>query len=250
VSPIFLGLIALFLGTGAALGYGAVPVIPGVLVFVLAGWVISLCLHEFGHAYIAHVGGDRSIEGKGYLTLDPIKYTDPVWSLLMPLLFLVMGGIGFPGGAVYIRPDLIRSRIMRSLTSLAGPMMSLAAGLACAVIYQAGVGPDGPFPGAPDEALWQGIALLAFLQFTAVIINMIPLPGLDGFGVIQPFIPAPILRAIMPVAQGLPIILIAVIFLIPGAMTPVLQTALLMAAPFGIGPDAVFAGLDAVRFWR
>jgi Zn-dependent protease len=73
-----------------------------VLVFplVLIGWVISLCLHEFGHAIAAYYCGDHTMRAKGYLTLNPLLYTHAQFSILWPLLAMVLGGVGLPGGAV------------------------------------------------------------------------------------------------------------------------------------------------------
>ena len=65
-----------------------------VFVFVAAGWVASVCIHEFGHAYAAKRGGDYSIDQKGYLELDPAHFMEPVGSILFPLLMLALGGIG------------------------------------------------------------------------------------------------------------------------------------------------------------
>src|SRR5262249_60541766 len=93
--------------------------------FVLAGWVVSLCLHEFGHALAAFVCGDRSVRQKGYLTLDPLHYTDLQFSILLPLVFLAMGGIGLPGGAVYVNTQLL-SPLQRAIVSSAGPLATLA----------------------------------------------------------------------------------------------------------------------------
>ena len=70
---------------------------PLTFMIVLLGWIFSLCLHEFSHALVAYYGGDYTVKDKGYLTFNPLKYTHPVFSLLLPLLFLVMGGIGLPG---------------------------------------------------------------------------------------------------------------------------------------------------------
>src|SRR5262245_38736576 len=76
VSPSFLALIAVLLGLVVLIvarpDFSRWAVFP----FVLAGWVVSLCLHEFGHALAAFVCGDRSVRDKGYLTLDPLHYTD------------------------------------------------------------------------------------------------------------------------------------------------------------------------------
>ena len=93
----------------------------GIVLLVLAGWAVSLCLHEFGHAYTAYRGGDRSVRAKGYLTLDIRRYADLGLSLVLPVFFLLLGGIPLPGGAVWIDHGAIRSRAVRSLVSLAGP---------------------------------------------------------------------------------------------------------------------------------
>ena len=54
---------------------------------------------------------------------------------MLPLLFLLMGGPGLPGGAVWANRGAIRSRAMRSLTALAGPPMSALVGLAAAAPF-------------------------------------------------------------------------------------------------------------------
>jgi Zn-dependent protease len=107
-SPVFFGILAVTVvgGVIASLGdeTGVVDRDPlmvlGVFLLVIGGWVASLTLHEFGHALTAYKGGDYSIAHKGYLTMDVRKYTDPVLSILLPLLFLAIGGIHLPGGAL------------------------------------------------------------------------------------------------------------------------------------------------------
>ncbi|WP_233220817.1 hypothetical protein [Chlorogloea sp. CCALA 695] len=47
-----------------------------VSIFVCVGWILSVCLHEFDHAIVAYWGGDTSVKDKGYLTLNPLKYTN------------------------------------------------------------------------------------------------------------------------------------------------------------------------------
>ena len=92
---------------------------------VIVGWVFSLCLHEFSHALVAYYGGDTSVREKGYLTFNPLKYTHPVYSILLPMIFLILGGIGLPGGAVYIETWRLRSKRWESAVSLAGPAANL-----------------------------------------------------------------------------------------------------------------------------
>ena len=117
----FLILALIFTGTGAALWHGWLDGRLAVLALVASGWIVSLCLHEFGHALAAYLGGDHAVADTGYLTLDPLKYTDPVLSLVLPILYLFLGGFGLPGGAVYIRTGLLRSAAWASVVSAAGP---------------------------------------------------------------------------------------------------------------------------------
>ena len=68
-------------------------------VLVLVLWVFSVCLHEYGHAKVAQLGGDYTVEDKGYLSMNPIHYANPFVSFVIPMAFLLMGGIALPGGA-------------------------------------------------------------------------------------------------------------------------------------------------------
>src|SRR5688572_10972657 len=88
---------------------------------ILIGWIMSVVLHEFAHGFVAHLGGDYTIKERGGLTLNPIQYVDPVMSLLLPALFLMMGGIPLPGGVTYIRRDLLRNKYWETAVALAGP---------------------------------------------------------------------------------------------------------------------------------
>ena len=96
--PIFLGLIAVTALGGWLAWEDRVDDRLAVVLFVAGGWLVSLCLHEFGHAVVALWGGDRSVVAKGYLTLNPLRYTEVGLSLVLPRLFLLMGGLGLPGG--------------------------------------------------------------------------------------------------------------------------------------------------------
>jgi Zn-dependent protease len=187
VSPIFIGL-ALFTALSGYLTYAHIGNSQATMFFfVTGGWIISVALHEFGHALIAYWGGDDSVVDNGYLTLNPLKYTHPFLSIFMPVLFLMMGGIGLPGGAVYINPLAIRSDNIRSLVAAAGPIATTL----CAAL----LGLPFIFEWYSYETIfthfefWAGVAFLAFLQITGVFINLLPIPGLDGFGIAQPFLP-------------------------------------------------------------
>ncbi len=186
-SPVFLGIVGLTVLCGVAAwrqGFYFDDKLSQVAVFgfVLAGWVLSLCLHEFGHAYLAYRSGDHGVATKGYLTLNPLKYGDVTLSFLLPVLFILMGGIGLPGGAVWIDRGRISGRLRHSLISAAGPLANLAFAVALAVAVTNLRSPE-------HLVFWSALAFLTFLQVTAALLNLLPVPGLDGFGIVEPYLP-------------------------------------------------------------
>jgi Zn-dependent protease len=156
---------------------------------ILIGWIMSVVLHEFAHGIVAYWGGDYTIRERGGLTLNPLQYVDPLMSIILPAVFLLMGGIPLPGGSTYIRRDLLRSRGWDSATSLAGPVMNFLLFLACAIPLHPKVG-WADYTNYPTG--WTGaqtfLAAMSILQFLAVILNLIPVPPLDGFQAISPFL--------------------------------------------------------------
>lgn len=149
-------------------------------VIVFFGWIFSLCLHEFSHAIVAYYGGDTTVKEKGYLTFNPLKYTHPFLSIVLPLLILFMGGIGLPGGAVYIETWRIRNRWWLSAMSLAGPAANGVFALVLSILLRV-------LPASASSIL-PGVSFLLMLQIWAILFNLIPIPGLDGYGVIEPFL--------------------------------------------------------------
>ncbi|MDD3838158.1 MAG: site-2 protease family protein, partial [Phenylobacterium sp.] len=233
----------LALGAVLALVRGA----PGIVtfVFVVAGWMLALVAHEFGHAFVAWKAGDHTVAEKGYLTLDPIKYADLGTSLVIPLIALALGGIGFPGGAVYLREDLMRSPAWRSAASLAGPAGTLAMFVILSAAAQFWLG----LYGADGIALSAALAFLAFLQATALILNLLPVPGLDGWGVIRPFLPQDVRERLGKVEAVAMVALLAAIFFVPGVSAVLIGAAVGLTEAAGVPGIAIAAGFEAFRFW-
>ena len=157
-------------------------VVPGTVGFVVFGWVFSLCLHEFAHAATAYIGGDHSESTRSYLSFNPLKYLHPVFSIVLPLVFILLGGIALPGGAVYLNRNLVRSRGWQSAISLAGPLMNAVIAIVASIPFWLGITNTHP-------ALAEALAVFIFFQVFAVILNLLPIPPLDGFGVIAPWLP-------------------------------------------------------------
>ncbi len=232
ISPVFLGILAA-LGVAGWMcwtaDYDTTKAKYAVFAFVFIGWIASLCVHEYSHARVALWGGDSSVVGRGYLTLNPLKYLHPGLSLLLPLVFLAIGGIGLPGGAVWINRGAIRDPRKQSLMSLAGPGSNFVMGMALASVVRL-------MNLTVDNRAVFGSALsyLAVLQFIAAILNILPVPGLDGFGAIEPFLSRETLQKLAPVRQYGIFILFFLSFRVPAFSDLVFGNSDRLAEIFGV----------------
>lgn len=247
-SPLFLVVIAVT-AAGAAIAWsrsapGSRLGDIGVFVFVLGGWVFSVCLHEFAHALAAYRAGDRSVEAAGYLTLNPFKYTHPVLSILLPLVFIISGGIGLPGGAVYLHPHTFRSKASRSIAAAVGPAVNLVLGVALILLANSGDAPAHP-------RFWTAVAFLGFLQITAAVLNLLPVPGLDGWAIIEPYVAPETARAAEKIKPWglLGVIVLLTIQAVNARFFQLVDWVygLFDSNPFGSG--LIYAGRQFFRWW-
>jgi Zn-dependent protease len=245
ISSTFLALIAAFLLCAVWMLYRPDHARLLVFPFVFIGFVISLCLHEFGHAIVAYHCGDTTVRDKGYLTLDPLRYTDVQYSIIFPLIIMALGGIGLPGGAVYINTQYLRRRIYGALVSAGGPAGTAVVLAALMLLFNA-------VPQLPSTApvLYAALAFLALLQVTALLFNLIPCPGLDGWGIIEPFLPAPLRRLGRRMAPIAILILVAALFFVPGLSRWFWQWVFAICESIGLETRAAFRGLAMFQFWR
>jgi len=247
ISPIFLLLIAV---TGvAAFAMYQEYTESGIFVFlfVLGGWMTSVALHEFGHALVAYYGGDRSVANKGYLTLNPLNYTHWLLSIALPLLFLIMGGIGLPGGAVYIDRSAIRNARVHSLVSAAGPFATILCALGLATPFLFRLIPEWHL--YTHMQFWSGIAVLCMLEVTGVLLNLLPIPGLDGYGIIEPFLSDSTRTTLRPFAGMGVFLLFFVLFRIDPLNEAFWATVRFCVSLLHVDSDFVGYGYYLFRFW-
>lgn len=156
-------------------------VVQGMIMFIL-----SVAIHEFGHAWMATRLGDRLPRMQGRVTLNPVAHIDPIGTLLLPAFFLLStGGLGFAWGKpVY---HTIHDRKKRVLVAFAGPAMNVVLAAIIVTIHvillKAGA-LDGV--GKLDDAIF----LAVFLNFILFFFNLIPAFPLDGGSVLRGLIPS------------------------------------------------------------
>jgi Zn-dependent protease len=166
-------------------------------------------------------------------------------SIGLPLLFLALGGIGLPGGAVYIEVHRLRSKHWRTAVSLAGPASNALMAVVFAAPFWLGMMEFHPENNFRVES---ALAFMVWLQITAVILNLLPIPPLDGFNAISPYLPPEVVMQ-MRRYGFLPIILLFFLFGVPEFANPffdsVQQLMEALQVPYFLGRH----GLDLFRFW-
>ena len=216
-----------------------------VFIVVTVLWVFSVCLHEFGHAWAAYCGGDHTVREKGYLTLNPLHYTNPITSILWPVIFVMLGGIGLPGGAVYINRQLLRSRAWDTWVSLAGPAMNIVIVLWISLGFKAGL-----LRNDPEHLASVCLGFLLQLQVSAILLNLLPVPPLDGFQAIAPWLPEPTRESLYSWSTQGSMILFMVLWFVPPVNEGFWKLVWTISDAFGVNPYLGYVGWKAFRFWE
>jgi Zn-dependent protease len=207
-------------------------------------WIFSVCLHEFGHAWAAYRGGDYTVKDKGYLTLNPLRYTHPVYSLAMPIVFMMLGGIGLPGGAVYIDHRLLRSRAWETWVSLAGIAMNLVMVLLIGALFKFGL-----LKNDPQNLASVSLGFLLQLEVSAILLNLIPVPPLDGFQAIAPWLPEDMRQRLFAMSNVGQWVLFLALWYVQPLNEAFWNIVWSISSFLGVSPYLGYVGFHAYRFW-
>lgn len=140
------------------------------------GFLLALSVHEAAHAYAADYLGDPTARFAGRVTLNPAAHLDPFGTLL--LFFL---GFGW-GRPVPINPGNFRNRRAGEiLTSLAGPLSNFCVALVLALPLN--------FLTTPGSGAYIFLQTVIFLNVIIMVFNLLPIPPLDGGGVVAALLP-------------------------------------------------------------
>ena len=156
---------------------------PAALIGILVALLVGITFHEFMHAFVADQLGDHRPRAMGRVSLNPTDHIDPVGAL-----FFVIAGFGW-GKPVQVNPYALRpGRIGMAYVAAAGPLANLVAASVVAVVFRGAV-LAGAIDG-PDDFMWR--LLYTVVQFNIVLglFNLLPIPPLDGYNLVLPFLPA------------------------------------------------------------
>jgi len=156
--------------------------------------IFSIVLHEVAHGWVARMEGDPTAAMLGRLTLNPIPHIDPIGSILVPTVLMMI-----PGGFVFgwAKPVPVNPRNFRNykrgdiLVSLAGVAVNFLLGIVFALVLAAAVWGSRVFPDAGST--WSVLMEMAqfgiLINFVLMLFNLLPIPPLDGSHVMYHLLP-------------------------------------------------------------
>ncbi len=160
-------------------------------ILFLIALVLSITVHEFGHAWAANRLGDGVPKAQGRLSLSPARHVDPIGTLLFPLIMQLthvpLLGWGRP---VQTDPRNYTKRVTpmtgQMLVALAGPTMNLLMAAAVSLLVVAGAR-SGVLSGRAGVSLIEHVVVL---NLSLMFFNLLPIPPLDGGAVLAWVLPA------------------------------------------------------------
>ncbi len=176
--------------------------------------IIAITFHEAAHGFVARSLGDDTAARLGRVTLNPIKHIDPWGTILLPAVLLLTLGIAFG----YAKPVPVDARNLRhpkrdmALVAAAGPLMNVALALVLAVLLALTWNVSEPYP------LWgRALELSIVINFILALLNLLPIPPLDGSKVVAALLPESASEAYLSLEDYGFLLVITFLFLVPFA---------------------------------
>ncbi len=195
--------------------------------------LFAITVHEAAHGWMAARFGDRTAEMMGRVTLNPVKHIDPIGTVVVPILMMVMGGFIFG----WAKPVPVNGRNLRNPKrdmvpgALAGPGANLLMALVWALFFHLMVAVSSAL--GDSAQFFLGMARIGvFFNILLMIFNLLPIQPLDGGRVLRGLVPESFGQRLDALERyGLIIVVGLLVF---GLFGPVIRVALRLTALLGV----------------
>lgn len=154
-------------------------------IFIFIVLIFSAILHEYMHGFVAYLLGDPTAKNMGRLTFNPIPHIDPFYTIILPLIMIILPTGFIIGGAkaVPINPFNLRGKYAEMKVALAGPFSNLfLAGIFGIFIRFLPIIRE-------NDSLFFAFSAVVFVNLLLAVFNLLPIPPLDGSHVLFTFFP-------------------------------------------------------------
>ena len=200
--------------------------------------LFAITVHEVAHGWVAKQLGDPTAMMLGRLTLNPLKHIDPVGTILVPLILIMAGGVifGWAKPVPVTAENLHHPKRDMALVAAAGPTANLIMALLWALIMKLALMLPGGLMGLALPLTYMAGAGIT-INVLLMVLNLLPVPPLDGSRVVAGFLPDPLAWKFSRIEQyGLIILLVLMVTGILGKIMwpPVAIVQSLIYRLFGI----------------
>ncbi len=207
---------------------------------LIAVWALpvlfAITLHEVAHGWVARFFGDPTAMMLGRLSLNPVKHIDPVGTVLVPVLMLVLGGFlfGWAKPVPITYENLRHPKRDMALVAAAGPLANLLMGVFWSLIMRLGLSMEPSTSQVAAFLVYSGIAGIN-INIILAIVNLLPIPPLDGGRVATSILPGPLAWKLSRIEPYGVFIVLALFFthVLDFVLSPVVS--LLLDVYYGVG---------------
>ncbi|MBF6056870.1 site-2 protease family protein [Thiomicrorhabdus heinhorstiae] len=163
------------------------------LIQTIAIWtlpvIFAITLHEVAHGWMANKLGDPTAKMLGRLTLNPLKHIDPIGTVVVPLVLLILGGFvfGWAKAVPVTMQNFKRPRKDMAWVAIAGPSANLLMAIGWAIVMKLGESLQYSLPEIGVFMAYTGMAGIS-INLILLVLNLIPIPPLDGSRVLSAFL--------------------------------------------------------------
>ena len=141
----------------------------------LPGIILGLTVHEYSHAFVAHLCGDSTSKDQGRITLNPLKHIDP-----LGFIMLLVAGFGWAKPVQFTEQNLRNPKTDVIKIAVAGPLSNAIIAMILSVLFSGLVSVLPIYSSQTTRVIYEIIHYAIFINWGLFVFNLIPLPPLDG----------------------------------------------------------------------